>query len=133
MKKIYFYASIFLFLSTINLVSAQNRLKKNEFSLFTGVTQNSILFGLGNNLGLEAQHSFSQKIGIAASINVGNGYKNYADKYVKVKTFFYSTDKVELTFSPFRKGKWRFGAGLAHHYVPDVLFLGNVYPIDCPS
>jgi hypothetical protein len=124
-----FYSVLFLFFfGFLNLGTAQNTFKKNEFAIFTGIIRNEVLFGYGNNLGIEAHHSFTKKIGIAASISLGNGYKNYSDKYGKTRPFFYSTDKLEMTFAPFKRGKWRISAGLAHQYLPDVSFLGNAEP-----
>jgi hypothetical protein len=125
MNKIFYFLLFLFFFGYLNLGIAQNTSKKNEFSIFSGISQSTILFHYGNNLGVEAHHLFTKKIGISASINLANGYKNHSDKYGKVRPFFYSNNELELTFAPFKKGNWRFSAGVAHQYLPDVSFLGN--------
>jgi hypothetical protein len=97
MTKISYIPLILCFFGFLNLGTAQTASKQNEFAIFTGISQNTILNGRGNNLGIEAYHSITIKIGIAASTSLGNGYKNYSDKYGKTRPFFYSTNKLELT------------------------------------
>jgi hypothetical protein len=128
MKKIYIYTTIIAFLGTINLISAQNVARRNEFSICTGVNKNELMDTYGNDLGLEMQHNFNRKMSLAAAWTLGNGYKIYYRNDPRNKTYYYNTFGLSMNFSPFKSNKWRFGAGYINQFLQNASFLSMYLP-----
>jgi hypothetical protein len=128
MKKFYLIATVLCFLLVKNTILAQNTSKRNEFSIYTGINKNDLMVTKGNTLGAEVQHKFNKKLGVAVSWTLGNGYKIYYRDDPRNTAYWYMTNSLSLTLSPFKKDKWRLGAGYVNQYLPDASFLTMYLP-----